>query len=207
MGMVLGITQLDDRTIERLVADPPLVWLVVAGDDREQYERARQEERRLQKPGLIARLFGAARPAPPPPADAPPFALGDGEGKEIDVDKSWHGMHYLLTRSAEAGTPPLDFLLEGGRTVGDEDVGYGPAWVFTAAETRGIAAAVAAISDEELRARYDPRAMDAADVYPSLIWVRDGDEALDYVMEYIAILRGTLAEAVEMNRGLMLTLT
>jgi hypothetical protein len=29
--MVLGLTQLDDRTIERLVADPPLVWLVVAG--------------------------------------------------------------------------------------------------------------------------------------------------------------------------------
>jgi hypothetical protein len=205
MGMVLGITQLDDRTIERVVADPPLVWLVVAADDRERYERARQDERRLQRPGFIARLFGAA-PLPPPP-DAPAFALGDGEGKEIDVDKSWHGMHYLLTRSAEGGTPPLDFLLEGGRTVGDEDVGYGPAWVFTAAETRGIAAAVAAISDEELRARYDPRAMDAADVYPSRIWVRDGDEALDYVMEYIAILRATLQEAVEMNRGLMLTLS
>ena len=204
MGMVLGITQLDDRTIERLVADPPLVWLVVAGDDREQYERARQDERKLQQPGFIARLFGAA---PPPPPAAPPFALGDGEGKEIDVDKSWHGMHYLLTGSAEGGTPPLDFLLEGGRIVGDEDVGYGPARVFTAEESRGIAAAVAAISDEELRARYDPSAMDAADVYPSLIWVRDGDEALDYVMEYIAILRGTLAEAVEMKRGLMLTLT
>jgi hypothetical protein len=203
--MVLGITQLDDRTIERVVADPPLVWLVVAADDRERYERARQDERRLQRPGFIARLFGAA--SPPPPPDAPVFALGDGEGKEIDVDKSWHGMHYLLTRSAEGGTPPLDFLLEGGRTVGDEDVGYGPAWVFTAAETRGIAAAVAGISDEELRARYDPRAMDAADVYPSRIWVRDGDEALDYVMEYIAILRATLQEAVEMNRGLMLTLS
>jgi hypothetical protein len=203
--MVLGITQLDDRTIERVVADPPLVWLVIAADDRERYERARQDERRLQRPGFIARLFGAA--PPPPPPDAPVFALGDGEGKEIDVDKSWHGMHYLLTRSAEGGTPPLDFLLEGGRTVGDEDVGYGPAWVFTAAETRGIAAAVAGISDEELRARYDPRAMDAADVYPSRIWVRDGDEALDYVMEYIAILRATLQEAVEMNRGLMLTLS
>jgi len=203
--MVLGITQLDDRTIERVVADPPLVWLVVAADDRERYERARQDERRLQKPGFIARLFGAT--PPPPPPDAPPFALGDGEGKAIDVDKSWHGMHYLLTGSAEGGTPPLDFLLEGGRTVGDEDVGYGPAWVFTAAETRGIAAAVAAISDEELRARYDPKAMDAADVYPSRIWVRDGDEALDYVMEYIAILRATLQKAVEMNRGLMLTLT
>ena len=137
MGMVLGITQLDDRTIERLVADPPLVWLVIAGDDREQYERARQDERRLRKPGFIARLFGAA--PPPPSPDAPPFALGDGEGKEIDFDKSWHGMHYLLARSDEGGTPPLDFLLGGGRTVGDEDVGYGPAWVFTAAETRTIA--------------------------------------------------------------------
>ena len=112
MGMVLGITQLDDRTIERVVADPPLVWLVIAADDRERYERARQDERRLQRPGFIARLFGAA--PPPPPPDAPVFALGDGEGKEIDVDKSWHGMHYLLTRSAEGGTPPLDFLLEGG---------------------------------------------------------------------------------------------
>ena len=41
MGMALALTMLGDRNIDRLLADPPLVWKVIAPDDPEAYERAR----------------------------------------------------------------------------------------------------------------------------------------------------------------------
>ena len=203
MGMVALVTQLNDETMERLIADPPLVWRVIAPDDLPMYERARAEAG-PRKPGFVARLFGAQSP---PPAAVAPFALGDGEGKETYLDKAWHGIHFLLTGKAEEGDPPLDFLLSGGREIGDEDVGMGPARVFSASETRTIAAALAALGDDDLRGRFDPQAMEAADVYPDVIWVRDGEEALSYVMTYFGALRESVMEAAGTNRGLMVTLS
>ena len=53
-----------------------------------------------------------------------------GPGGELDLDKAWHGIHFLLTGSAWEGEEPLCYLLAGGQEVGDEDVGYGPARVL-----------------------------------------------------------------------------
>jgi hypothetical protein len=210
MGMILGIWQLRDETIERLVDDPPLVWRIIAPDSEELYEAARRAADQASKPGLLARLFGrGATPADPQPVpDAVPFALRDGEGVDSDLDKAWHGIHFLLTGSSDEGNPPLDFLIAGGRPVGDEDVGYGTARVFSAAETRGIADALKAISDEQLAARFDPRAMTAKKIYPD-IWDRDpaDDDTLGYVMEYVTTLRQTLEEALASGQGLMITLS
>src|SRR3712207_3831611 len=49
---------------------------------------------------------------------------------EIDLDKAWHGIHFLLTGTAWEGQEPLCYLLVGGEYIGDEDVGYGPARVL-----------------------------------------------------------------------------
>lgn len=205
--MVLSLTQLHDDTIERLLADPPLVWLVVSPDDPSAYERSRQAANAPAKPGFIARMFGA-KPAPaPPPKDVAPFALREGEGAESYYDKSWNGMHFLFTGTSDGGDPPLNFLMLGGRTVGDEEVGYDAARVMTSAEVREVANAVAALSDADLRARFDPKQMEAAGVYPDIIWVRDREESLEYVMAYVGTLRETLAEAVAANRGLLIVLS
>uniref|UniRef100_B8HYY4 Uncharacterized protein n=1 Tax=Cyanothece sp. (strain PCC 7425 / ATCC 29141) TaxID=395961 RepID=B8HYY4_CYAP4 len=39
----------------------------------------------------------------------------------LSLEKSWHGLHYVLTGSAEDGEAPLNFILHG-REVG-EDLG------------------------------------------------------------------------------------
>jgi hypothetical protein len=209
MGMVLGLVRLRDETIERLIADPPLVWKVIAPDDPEAYERARHEADRPRKPGFFSRLFGAPPPPTEPPRPVRPLELADDEGADVDLDKAWHGIHYVLTGSADAGAAPLDFLLEGGRYVGDEEIGYGPPWAFTSAETKNIADALSAVTDDQIAARYDPRAMAAAGVYPEKLWDR-GDtsgEAFRYLTEYLTILRATVAEAVGRGHGLLLSLT
>jgi hypothetical protein len=209
MSMVVGIASLTDATIQRLLADPPLAWQVVAPDDPSFYENARREEARQAKPGLLARLFGAkARTeaqAPQPPA---PLALSAGEGEIVDLDKSWHGIHWLLTGNADEGGAPLDFLVAGGAHVGLDDVGYGPPRVFTAAETRAIAAALDRVTDDELRRRFDPEAMMRAEIYPE-IWDRDpaADDTFGYLAENVEALRRALATATSNGHGIMVYMT
>jgi uncharacterized protein DUF1877 len=209
MGMVVGIASLSDATIQRLLADPPLAWQVVAPDDPSFYENARREAARQAKPGIFARLFGAkVRPEAPASRSPAPLALGPGEGEVVDLDKSWHGIHYLLTGGADGAGTPLDFLVAGGAYVGLDDVGYGPPRVYTAAETREIAAALAAVTDHELRGRFDPAAMMRAEIYPE-IWDRDPaeDDTLGYLNDYVDALRRASAAATSNGHGIMVYLT
>lgn len=82
----------------------------------------------------------------------------------LEIDKAWHGIHYLLTGDAAAGGSPLGFLL-GGEPIGDVDVGHGPARGFDAEQVRGIADALSPITTDALRGRFDPARMAALAIY------------------------------------------
>jgi hypothetical protein len=85
------------------------------------------------------------------------------------LDKSWHGLHFVLTGTDWEGDPPLNFLGRGGTPVGDVDVGYGPARVLSPSEVAELDAALGAISDEEFARRFDPARLAEAEIYPQ-IW-------------------------------------
>ena len=105
----------------------------------------------------------------------------DPEGS-FDVDKAWHGLHYLLTGTSEGGEPPLSLAIVGGGEIGD-DLGMGPARFLTPAQVRDVATALASLPESESRRRFDPLDMQSRDIYPEVIRVRDGDHAPDYLME------------------------
>ena len=50
----------------------------------------------------------------------------------VDLDKAWHGVHWLLTGSAEESSGPASDAILGGEPVG-EDLGYGPAQITATA--------------------------------------------------------------------------
>jgi hypothetical protein len=203
MSMILGLGILSDANIDRVLADPPLIWQLIAPDEPSLYHKARAGS--TLKPSLFRRIMGRE----PEPALAPlPLQLGDEEGAAPDLDKAWHGLHYLLTQTAWEGEAPLNFLVSGGREVGQIDVGYGPARVFTASEARTIEFALDSVPDDVLRARFDPSAMQRADIYPQ-IWDRpaDTDDPLGYLMEGLQTLRGVVATAVAADAGLVVYLT
>ena len=107
----------------------------------------------------------------------------DGESEPphyVDVDKAWHGIHYLLANRADAGAEPLSWAVLGGEEFGEE-IGYGPARFLTPEQVRSVAAWLP--EDAVFKSRFDPRAMEKAQIYPEAIWVRDGDDALDYLVE------------------------
>jgi hypothetical protein len=200
MGMYMALANVSDATIERLLADPPLVWQILEPDDPNAVAAARE---RPPGPGFFGRLL--RRKAPPPPPAPPPLELQAGEGDlgpDGDLEKSWQGIHYLLTGTAWEGDPPLNFLLGGGREV-DIEIGLGPPRVHTAAETRIIASAFAGIDDAELRRRYAPEEMTRLEIYPD-IWDRDAAAGLEHVLEGAAILRRGLAQAVGQGQGLLI---
>src|SRR5215467_8265654 len=86
----------------------------------------------------------------------------------MDVDKAWHGIHFLLTGSAEPADLPEGFICTGGRPMGHDDVGlgYGPARGFTSSEVKQIAGMLAAADEAKLRSRFDPHVMTRDAVYP-----------------------------------------
>jgi hypothetical protein len=146
-----------ERRDHRAVACRPAAH--VPGDvprDPEYEAKARRE--RQPRPGLLARLFTGAE-AEPAPTPAP-FELPAGEGDlgpDGDFEKSWGGLHYLLTGAAWDGEPPLNFLMHG-RELDIRD-GDSPVVTHGSAETRRIAEALTALSDGEVRRRANPEAM------------------------------------------------
>lgn len=38
----------------------------------------------------------------------------EAQGEDLDLDKAWHGLHYVLTGTAAQGEEPWGYLLTGG---------------------------------------------------------------------------------------------
>jgi len=108
-----------------------------------------------------------------------------------DIDKAWHGLHYLLTGTAYGGALPLADAILGGEEFGEE-MDYGPARLLAAPKVAAIAEALAALGPEQLKARYNPQDMDAKQIYPA-IWEGDGDTGFDYLLDYFYTLQAYFA--------------
>lgn len=131
------------------------------------------------------------------------------ERTSTDLDKAWHGIHWVLTGSADGGDEPHCYLLAGGEQVGDVDVGYGPARALTSQQVAAWDDALTTISREEFGRRFEPKAMLDADIYPQ-IWARSikGEEdTLDYLLQAYAGLQDFVAAARKERSGLLVYLS
>jgi uncharacterized protein DUF1877 len=109
----------------------------------------------------------------------------DGTGPSIDLEKAWHGIHYLLCGSAEPTGSLLSAAVMGGTEIGP-DRGYGPVRFLTVDEVGAVAAALETIRLEDLRSAYDGKAMEQARIYPGG-W--DQPECLDWLMDSLIELK------------------
>ena len=108
----------------------------------------------------------------------------DGLGELVRVDKAWHGLHFLLTGSAKSTKGDLGQAILGGTEVGP-DLGYGPARWLDVTQVQRIAQALVAFTPNDARTRYDPGALEKAQVYPgdwgdpeNLGWLLDALESV-----------------------------
>lgn len=125
---------------------------------------------------------------------------------EIDIDKAWHGIHFLLCDTPWGGNHPLNFVLSGGAAVGDVDVGYGPARVYTSSEVSEIASALEPITKEKLRKKFDSKVFVENEIYPE-IWDEPIEECLDtYILSYFEDLKSFVLKARDKSKGLIVYL-
>jgi hypothetical protein len=106
--------------------------------------------------------------------------LRKGSEVRLEMDKEWHGIHFLLNGDRWSTNGPYGQVVLGGREIGP-DMGYGPARLLSAEEVAQIASRLSTLSPNVPRQRYDPAAMTRLGVYPE-IWERDGQDALEWLL-------------------------
>lgn len=138
--------------------------------------------------GALPRIYAArdAYHARPIPAESPYLSL----------DKAWHVVAYLLTRSGASsqavfGAHPLPE---------DVDWGMGPPAYLTAAETAETARVLAELSFAELTAGTDPAELETNGIYPQ-IWTEPS--ALEWASARFAPLPGFFAAAAAEGQAVL----
>lgn len=129
----------------------------------------------------------------------------DGAEAHLDVDKSWHIIHFLLNGRAWEGDWPLVGVVLGGAEVSDEDVGYGPARYLAPGEVEEVSRALGDISAKELWSRFDADAVREAEIYPDAWQGDSGDE--EYVTDNYESLRSFFAVAADRGQAILIYLT
>ena len=117
----------------------------------------------------------------------------------VDVDKAWHGIHYLLTGSDYDGEEPLSLVILGGESLNDEGTR-----ILTPEVVQQVAAVLP--MEEVLRAKYDPDEMDRMEIYPT-IWGAEGDEGCDYLLDNYTNLAALYREAAERGDAIVTTIS
>jgi len=180
MGIAAAFRAVSDNNIEAILKNPPLVGYIIFEDEPEIFfEDA--EKKKTTEP-------------------RPTLSLSEAEKNEGDLDKSWHGLHFCLTGTADEAPMPLGFIASGGQNAGDIDTGYGPARLFTSLETKTILMALNEISENQLKQNYIPEKM--SDTYLSSVWTDEGDEGFEYIVENFQLLKKFLEKCVSDELGM-----
>jgi hypothetical protein len=193
MSMIMSFAAVSDRNISRLLADPRLVWQVVAPDEEI------EEDFDPPKASFLSRLFGKARVEPPELLE-----FGAGELETVDIDKAWDLIDRLLTFGSAASNPALDFISHGGQDIGNIDVGYGPARAFTSAEASEIASWLGERSDDVLRSQIDLSRFRDENLYGGLQPGDDPEPTLNYLFQHLRTMREFFAATTRAGHGFVL---
>jgi hypothetical protein len=131
---------------------------------------------------------------------------GGAQRETLSLEKAWHGVHYLLTGSAEPGATLRSQAVLGGVELGEDPEGfsgYGPARYFRATQVREISAELSRPELEaEAAARFDPAKMSQMEIYPG--W--SGDQDKEWLMDAFRRLRDFYANAAANGRAIVTSL-
>src|SRR4051794_3705240 len=123
---------------------------------------------------------------------APFNATGRQGSRMVNLEKAWHGIHFLLTASAMEGSWPFGFLLYGGEAVGADEATRR----LSPASVREVNTALSSISDTELWGRFDADRMTAEGVYPN-IWDEPEEELKEEYLMYYRELKQFIEQAAQ----------
>ncbi|MCQ4088608.1 YfbM family protein [Saccharibacillus sp. JS10] len=130
------------------------------------------------------------------------YLFDQEKGEELDLDKAWHGLHYLLCGDAFQGELPLFNALMGGRPINEHETEDIIVRYLTVEEVAEVSNALTQIGQAELKQAFEPDQMNEAGVYPSSDWNEDGE--LDYLLAYYEPLKTYYQQAAVKGEGMLL---
>jgi len=147
MSMILQLKRASDEDISRLQKQPWLIQRFLYPEDNIEDE----ESKAISFFEKLAIFFKRSEAVQKVEFDQYDF-------EELDLDKTWHALYYLLTGQAENGDGPGAYLL-GCEPIGSEDVGYGPAQAISSQQTRALSGYLNSLDTKDVLARFDAQAM------------------------------------------------
>jgi len=136
----------------------------------------------------------------------PPERSKPDDGSELDLDKAWHGLHFIFTGTAWEGEAPGCFLVSGGEEIGDEDDDSRPR-LLDVAQVKEISTFLTSLSDDNFIHRFDADRMTALEIYPEVIWKRDAGSRLtpiDYLRQAFHDLRAFVEAAADRGDAIVI---
>ena len=123
-------------------------------------------------------------------------------GELVDFDKAWNALQFMFTGCDAESDHPLSFFPHNAERIGTDN-GYGGPWVFTPSQVAAFHSALSMLSDQELKAKYDPATMAANDVYLADHLADEGEEGFEYVMQSVPQLRDLVKRCSELNSAMI----
>jgi hypothetical protein len=117
----------------------------------------------------------------------------------LDMDKTWHAIHYLLTGQASGGERPLADAVLGGTEIGS-DKGYGPARYLHPDEAAAVARVLDPLGGAQLLERWNPERLVEAEIYPS-VW---SEEDAEWIVSRFTDLRAYYLDAEQRGSAMLL---
>lgn len=198
MGMTCGLWRVQTSEIERLMADSDAL------------EAFLYTERAAQSPPAGGGLLGFLKRLSPITitTDGPlPPGFPEHRADQLDLDKAWHGLHFLFTGTAWKGEEPASFLVEGGEEMGDDEIGDSIPRLIRPDRVRAFSVFLAGLSAEELKRRFEPARMTKLEIYPEKIWIRDEPSPLEYLLSAFDDLNAFVQGTAAANAGLIVHLS
>jgi hypothetical protein len=119
--MLFSLRRITKEQADSLMQDPSDIFFFLHGN--EPYKPPK---------GFFQKLFSSKKETKPQRNWEPP-----DEAALLDLDKNWHVIHYLLSRTPWEGPMPQASLM-GGSEIGTVDVGYGPARLLNPQQVEGF---------------------------------------------------------------------
>jgi Domain of unknown function (DUF1877) len=132
----------------------------------------------------------------------------DDDTNSLDLEKTWHGLHFLLTGDS-VGSPPHSWVIFGNYSVGGDDnqLLYGYSFIglryLLPDEVSTVAKLLTSITVEDLKANFLPKVMQEVSIYPD-IWTRDGEDALNWLLGYYPYLVSFYQKAASEKKAVLM---
>ena len=195
MGMTCSLHRLTSTEIDKLIKDPSTLDKVLGFD----LGPPVREVRPKGILGFLLRLTPVTISEVDP--DAPESSYEIDPDKTIDIEKAWHGLHFLFTGTSKESTLPASYLLNGGEDVDDE----GMARALRPKQVKDFAEFLDRMTPEALSKRFEPRRMMELETYPE-IWDRDPgeDDTLQWLLSYFVELKAFVRRTADGGDGLVI---